>query len=123
ARVAAIRIWIALVVEVVQQSADSPQLFIAPRSRACARIAASTARQWRRSDCEETHDSNVESASSRESWSGVGPAVIAVRNDSRVAKLVVRERPAAGEPAGLLILHHGRGADELDLLGLADALD
>ncbi len=65
----------------------------------------------------------MESASSRESWSGVGPAVIAVRNDSRVAKLVVRERPAAGEPAGLLILHHGRGADELDLLGLADALD
>jgi phospholipase/carboxylesterase len=34
-----------------------------------------------------------------------------------------RERPAAGEPAGLLILHHGRGADEYDLLGLADALD
>jgi phospholipase/carboxylesterase len=37
--------------------------------------------------------------------------------------LVHRERPAAGEPAGLLILHHGRGADEHDLLGLADALD
>jgi phospholipase/carboxylesterase len=37
--------------------------------------------------------------------------------------LVYRERPAAGEPAGLLILHHGRGADEHDLLGLADALD
>jgi phospholipase/carboxylesterase len=37
--------------------------------------------------------------------------------------LVYRERPAAGEPAGVLILHHGRGADEQDLLGLADALD
>lgn len=34
-----------------------------------------------------------------------------------------RERPPAGEPAGLLILHHGRGADESDLLGLADVLD
>jgi len=37
--------------------------------------------------------------------------------------LVHRERPAAGEAAGLLILHHGRGADEHDLLPLADALD
>jgi phospholipase/carboxylesterase len=37
--------------------------------------------------------------------------------------LTYRERPAAGEPAGLLILHHGRGADEHDLLGLADVLD
>jgi phospholipase/carboxylesterase len=34
-----------------------------------------------------------------------------------------RERPAAGEPSGLLVLHHGRGADELDLLPLGDALD
>ena len=34
-----------------------------------------------------------------------------------------RERPAAGEPDGLLILHHGRGSDEHDLLGLADVLD
>jgi len=33
------------------------------------------------------------------------------------------ERPAAGDPAGLLILHHGRGADERDLLGLGDVLD
>jgi len=33
------------------------------------------------------------------------------------------ERPAAGEAAGLLVLHHGRGTDERDLLGLADALD
>jgi phospholipase/carboxylesterase len=37
--------------------------------------------------------------------------------------LVYRERPAAADPAGLLILHHGRGADEHDLLGLADVLD
>jgi phospholipase/carboxylesterase len=37
--------------------------------------------------------------------------------------LVQVERPAANEPEGLLILHHGRGTDERDLLGLADALD
>jgi phospholipase/carboxylesterase len=37
--------------------------------------------------------------------------------------LIHRERPATGDPAGLLILHHGRGADERDLLGLADVLD
>ena len=37
--------------------------------------------------------------------------------------LTYRERPAAGDPAGLLVLHHGRGADEHDLLGLADVLD
>lgn len=33
------------------------------------------------------------------------------------------DRPAAGVADGLLILHHGRGADEHDLLGLADVLD
>jgi len=37
--------------------------------------------------------------------------------------LTYLERPAAGEPSGLLILHHGRGTDERDLLGLADLLD
>lgn len=37
--------------------------------------------------------------------------------------LVHLERPAAGDPEGLLVLHHGRGTDERDLLGLADALD
>ena len=37
--------------------------------------------------------------------------------------LVHRERPAEGDPVGLLVLHHGRGADELDLLPLADVLD
>src|SRR5215212_7490456 len=40
-----------------------------------------------------------------------------------MSDLVFRERPADGEPAGLLVLHHGRGADEHDLLGLADVLD
>jgi len=40
-----------------------------------------------------------------------------------MSELVHRERPATGEPAGLLVLHHGRGADEQDLLGLADVLD
>ena len=33
------------------------------------------------------------------------------------------ERPAAGEPAGALVLFHGRGADEHDLMPLLDALD
>jgi len=37
--------------------------------------------------------------------------------------LIYRERPAAGEPAGLLVLHHGRGTDEHDLLRLGAALD
>ena len=37
--------------------------------------------------------------------------------------MIFRERPAAGDPAGLLVLHHGRGADEHDLLPLADVLD
>ena len=37
--------------------------------------------------------------------------------------LTYREREADGDPAGLLVLHHGRGADERDLLTLADVLD
>ena len=40
-----------------------------------------------------------------------------------MSELVNRERPASGETDGLLVLHHGRGADERDLLGLADVLD
>jgi phospholipase/carboxylesterase len=40
-----------------------------------------------------------------------------------VSALVHAERPAAGQAAGLLVLHHGRGSDEHDLLGLADVLD
>jgi phospholipase/carboxylesterase len=40
-----------------------------------------------------------------------------------MAEFVYAERPARDDAAGLLVLHHGRGADELDLLPLADALD
>ena len=40
-----------------------------------------------------------------------------------MAELAFRERPADGAPEGLLVLHHGRGADERDLLPLADVLD
>jgi phospholipase/carboxylesterase len=39
------------------------------------------------------------------------------------SELVFRERPPAGDAQGLLVLHHGRGADESDLLALADVLD
>ena len=37
--------------------------------------------------------------------------------------LVHRLRPPDGEPAGALVLLHGRGADEHDLFGLLDVLD
>jgi phospholipase/carboxylesterase len=40
-----------------------------------------------------------------------------------MSELAYRERLARGEASGLLILHHGRGSDEEDLLPLADALD
>ena len=40
-----------------------------------------------------------------------------------MAPLLTAERPADGTPSGLLILHHGRGADENDLLPIGDALD
>ncbi len=40
-----------------------------------------------------------------------------------MSALTYRERPADGEPSGLLVLHHGRGSDESDLLELADVLD
>ena len=40
-----------------------------------------------------------------------------------VEPLTYRERLPDGRPAGLLVLHHGRGADEHDLLPLADVLD
>ena len=39
------------------------------------------------------------------------------------APLFQVERAAAAEPEGLLVLHHGRGTDERDLIGLADFLD
>jgi len=40
-----------------------------------------------------------------------------------MAPLLHLERAAGAEPEGLLVLHHGRGTDERDLLGLADLLD
>lgn len=40
-----------------------------------------------------------------------------------MAALTYLKRPAAAAPEGLLVLHHGRGTEESDLLGLADALD
>jgi phospholipase/carboxylesterase len=40
-----------------------------------------------------------------------------------VTSLSARRREAAGEPAGALVLLHGRGADEHDLFGLLDVLD
>jgi phospholipase/carboxylesterase len=40
-----------------------------------------------------------------------------------MSSLVFQERPASGEADGLLVLHHGRGTDEHDLIGLADVLD
>jgi len=41
-----------------------------------------------------------------------------------VGAIASQERPAAtAAAAGLLVLHHGRGADEHDLLGVADLLD
>jgi phospholipase/carboxylesterase len=39
------------------------------------------------------------------------------------AELAFLERPASGDAEGLLVLHHGRGADEHDLLPLGDVLD
>jgi phospholipase/carboxylesterase len=40
-----------------------------------------------------------------------------------MASLTVAQRPALGEPVGLLVLAHGRGTDERDLLPLADVFD
>jgi phospholipase/carboxylesterase len=40
-----------------------------------------------------------------------------------VSALHYEERPATNDPQGLLVLHHGRGADERDLLTLAQVLD
>src|SRR5947207_15991344 len=40
-----------------------------------------------------------------------------------MAALTYLERLPETGPEGLLVLHHGRGADEADLLGLADVLD
>jgi phospholipase/carboxylesterase len=40
-----------------------------------------------------------------------------------MSSLTFSERPASADPQGLLVLHHGRGTDERDLLPLGDALD
>lgn len=40
-----------------------------------------------------------------------------------MASLLQIERAAGGDPEGLLVLHHGRGTSERDLIGLADLLD
>lgn len=40
-----------------------------------------------------------------------------------MASLVYAERPADGEAEGLLVLHHGRGTSEHDVLPLADVFD
>ncbi len=40
-----------------------------------------------------------------------------------MSELIFGERPARGEAHGLLVLSHGRGADEHDLLPLAEVLD
>jgi phospholipase/carboxylesterase len=40
-----------------------------------------------------------------------------------MSSLIYEQRPADGVAEGLLVLHHGRGADEHDLLGMADVLD
>lgn len=40
-----------------------------------------------------------------------------------MSALTYQERPAAGQAEGLLVLHHGRGADDHDLLSLGDVLD
>jgi phospholipase/carboxylesterase len=40
-----------------------------------------------------------------------------------MASLFQVERAADGDPDGLLVLHHGRGTSERDLIGLADLLD
>jgi phospholipase/carboxylesterase len=44
-------------------------------------------------------------------------------SSTEIPELVHAERPAVGDAEGLLVLHHGRGSDEHDLLGLADVLD
>src|SRR5215208_7491588 len=46
-----------------------------------------------------------------------------LREFAAMSELTFRERPADGDPEGLLVLHHGRGADEHDLLSVGDVLD
>src|SRR5581483_12036433 len=47
----------------------------------------------------------------------------AAAEPSPSARVTFAQRPAAGEAAGALVLFHGRGADQYNLLPLLDALD
>ena len=63
-----------------------------------------------------------------EGVAGVRPAAEGRRRGSRGdvrrrVTLTHLERPARGEPEGLLVLLHGRGADERDLFPLLDVID
>jgi phospholipase/carboxylesterase len=40
-----------------------------------------------------------------------------------MSNLDYQHRAAAGDPQGLLVLHHGRGSNQHDLIGLADVID
>ena len=40
-----------------------------------------------------------------------------------MSNLTLAERPASGKPCGLLVVHHGRGSEERDVIALADVLD
>ncbi len=51
------------------------------------------------------------------------PSGTEVQLTKHVKSLRFIERPARGEAAGVLFLHHGRGTHEGDLIGLADLLD
>ena len=51
------------------------------------------------------------------------PALAELQHPVSASSLTYRERPARGDAEGLLVLHHGRGSDEHDLLSLGDALD
>ena len=51
-----------------------------------------------------------------------GPQAQAAPGEGSSA-LAYREREAGGKPSGLLVLHHGRGSNEGDLMALAAVLD
>jgi phospholipase/carboxylesterase len=53
----------------------------------------------------------------------VSGAELSRANGGRPAIATFQERPADGPPSGLLVLHHGRGTDESDLLTLGEVLD
>src|SRR4029453_11375608 len=50
-------------------------------------------------------------------------SVASVPRDVAADSLIHLTRPAAAEPDGVLVLFHGRGADERDLFPLLDLLD